>query len=178
MKAIHALWRCVGMGTLLILVSVVSGCAAAYNSRHELAPDKRDSVVCYVRGAYGRAYYRETDKKIIVSLYSHGPNDQRLLQKDFEEQKKAHPGYWVSHPIEGLEKKLLLEKVYHLKGSDVGWRPIWGPQNSVSLVFYDHGANCAGPGSLSPTSPERTLRMLRFTFDPVAGAYGEDVSPQ
>ena len=72
-----------------LLPLALLGCATAYNARTDLAPDGRHAVRCYIRGALGRRYYRETPKRIVVSIYSHGPNDKKLLRMPFLDCKPS-----------------------------------------------------------------------------------------
>jgi len=139
------------------------GCTAAYNSRNELSPDERHSVCCYVRGAFGRNYYSESNKKVIVTVCSRGANDSRLLEEDYQRQKGAQ--VITNAVIPGLEMKTIFEKHYRIKGSSVSWRPIWGTQNDVAVVFYDGGLDTPSDGDIEDSAPKRVLRTLRFRFD-------------
>jgi hypothetical protein len=152
----------------------ILGCATAYNARNDFAPDYRHSVNCYIRGAVGRNYYRETYKKVVVSMYSHGPNDRTLLEQDFQQQKAS--GVFVSRSIPGLETKLLFQKEYSIIGSDVWWRAVWGLHDDLSIVFYDYGRGVAVPYSSMKTAPERLSRTIKYTRDPSAGKYTETTS--
>lgn len=159
-----------------LLVSValsasLLGCTAAYNTRNDLTTDYRHSVVCYIRGAFGHKYYSDTYKKVVISIYSHGPNDRKLLDQDFQKQKAS--GVFVSHPISGLETKLLFRKEYRVKGSDLHWRAVWDPADSLSIIFYDYGRGVALPYSSMKTAPERLLRTIDYSRDPSTGAYTE-----
>jgi hypothetical protein len=148
------------------------GCAAAYNARNDMAPDNRHSVNCYIRGAFGRDYYRETPKKIVITIYSHGPNDKMLQEKDAQEQLPS--GVNVSRPIPGLEMKVLLERQYRIKGSSVSWRAVWSPQNDFSIIFYDYGPNEQAPDSSKEAAAhERLLCTISYSFDSSTGEYKE-----
>jgi hypothetical protein len=159
-----------------VLSTCTIGCAAAYNARHDFAPDSRDSVDCYIRGAFGRQYYRETGKKVMVRIYSHGPNDKALLEQD--EHNQMASGALVAHDISGLETQLSYEKEYQLKGSDVSWRSVWGSHNSLTLVFYDYGRDVAGPLSSLEPATQRSLLTLHFMLDPATGNYGETTASE
>jgi hypothetical protein len=157
---------------IVALSACASGCTASYNSRNDSAPDSRVSVSCYIRGAFGQRYYKETDKKVLVRIYSHGPHDRDLLEQDLEKQREA--GVAVSHRIPGLETQVRFEKEYRIRGSDIAWRSVWGSNNCLSLTFYDHGERAA---SDSPeVNPERPLRTIHFTRDPSTGEYSEQTS--
>jgi hypothetical protein len=158
-------WRDPLMAALLFISLICCGCAAAYNSRHDLAPGERHSVECYIRGAYGYRYYSETKKKVVVTIYARGPNDTKLLKEDEENQRKT--GVWISHPIPGLQIHPIFEKTYQIRGSSVSWRSSWGESNDLAIVFYDYGVDEAGPtGSQSPAG-QRLLRRLEYHFDPI-----------
>lgn len=147
------------------------GCAAAYNARNDFAPNYRHSVVCYIRGAFGHKYYGDTKKKVVVSIYSHGPNDKRLLEQDL--QKATVSGVSVSHPIPGLETKLLFEKQYWIRGSDLHWRAVWGTHDGLSILFYDYGRGKAIPYASMQSAPQRLLRTINYSHDPSTGKYEE-----
>jgi hypothetical protein len=171
--AIAAKLRCTVLPCLLS--AAVLGCAAAYNARTDLAPDDRHAVRCYIRGASGRNYYRDTSKRIVVSVYSHGPDDKKLLEQDF--QRQTSTGVFVAHTIPGLQTKLLLEKQYCIKGSDVSWRSVWRPDNSFSIVFYDYGHDEAVPYASIQSAPKRLLLTINFTYDSTTGGYTEAKLP-
>ncbi len=171
-EAAFGFWRWCKFLVFLAVSFNLLGCAAAYNSRHDIAPDDRHSVCCYIRGAFGRNYYDETYKKILVSIYSRGPNDKMLLERDLQEQRMS--GVYVSHPIPGLEMKVIFEKEYRLKGSDLSWRSVWSPQNSLSIVFYDSGPGAAIPYSSQEITPKRLLRTINYSFDSNTGNYKEE----
>jgi hypothetical protein len=158
-----------------LLPLALLGCAAAYNARTDLAPDDRHAVNCYVRGALGRRYYRETPKRIVVSIYSHGPNDRKLLEQDLERQRPT--GAIVAHAIPGLQTKLIFEKQYSIRGSDVSWRSVWRPDNGLSVVFYDYGRDEAVPYAAMQSAPERLLLTINFAYDPTTGGYTEAKLP-
>lgn len=147
------------------------GCAAAYNARMDLAPDERHAVSCHIRGAAGRSYYSQTTKRIGVTIYTRGPNDSRLLQEDLDRQIAT--GVIVAHPIPGLETKVIFEKQYRIKGSDVSWYSVWQPDNSLSIVFSDHGQDKAASDFSAQPISERSLLTINFTFDPMTGTYKE-----
>jgi hypothetical protein len=165
----------------VLLVSVALsasflGCAAAYNARNDFAPDYRRSVDCYIRGAFGRKYYSDTYKKVVVSISSHGPNDRTLLEQDLKRARAS--GVSVSHPIPGLETKLLFKREYGIRGSDLHWRAEWGPHDSLSIVFYDYGRGVALPYSSMEAAPKRLLRSINYSYDPNTGKYSELSSPR
>lgn len=155
-----------------LLPLALLGCAAAYNARTDLAPDDRHAVSCYVRGAFGRRYYRETPKRIVVSIYSHGPNDRKLLEQDLERQRAT--GAIVAHAIPGLQTKLIFEKQYSVKGSDLEWRSVWRPDNDLSVVFYDYGRDKVVPYAAKQSASERLLLTIHFAYDPTTGGYKEE----
>jgi hypothetical protein len=171
--AILASWKAV---FLSLLPLALLGCAAAYNVRTDLSPDERHAVSCYVRGAFGRDYYSETRKRIIVTIYSRGPNDSKLLKDDMERQ--AETGVNVTHEIPGLEIKQVFEKKYWITGSSVNWRSVWRPDRGVSVVLYDFGRNKESPYGAMKTAPERALCTLDFAFDPATSGYVEVKSPE
>jgi hypothetical protein len=111
----------------------------------------------------------------VVSIYSHGPNDRKLLEQDSERQKAT--GVAVAHPIPGLQTKLLLEKQYCIKGSDLSWRSVWRPDNGLSIVFYDYGGDEAIPYAAMKSTPERLLLTINFAYDPTTGGYTEAKLP-
>lgn len=156
------------------LAGSILGCAAAYNARNDLAADYRHSVDCYIRGAFGRKYYSDTHKKVIVSIYAHGPNDRKLLEQDFQKQKPS--GVFISHPIPGLETKMIFEKEYRIRGSDLHWRAVWGPRDSLSIVFYDYGRGVAVPYSSMKAAPKRLLRTINYSREPSTGNYTETMN--
>ncbi len=152
---------------LAIVVSItLLGCSAAYNARSYWAPDGRHSVNCYIRGAFGRNYYAETNKKLIVTIYAHGPNDKILIEKDGHEAEVA--GVWVSHTIPGIETKLVFTREYRMKGSSVEWLPTWREPDELSIMFYDHGRNVTSEGT-----SRRLLRTINYRFDVIEGTYKE-----
>ena len=161
---------CMLFVSVALSVSIL-GCATAYNARNDFAPDYRHSVNCYIRGAFGRKYYRETCKKVVVSIYSHGPNDRTLLEQDLQQQKAS--GVFVSHSIPGLETKLLYQKEYCIKGSDVWWRAVWDSHNNLSIVFYDYGRGVAVPYSSMKTATKKLLRTINYSREPSSGNYNE-----
>jgi hypothetical protein len=154
-----------------LLSVALLGCAAAYNARTDLAPDDRHLVNCYIRGALGRSYCSETSKRIVVSIYSRGPNDKTLLEQDLKRQMPT--GVNMSHPIPGFQQKLLFEKQYYIKGSDVSWRSIWRPDNNLSVAFYDYGRDKDVPYASMQSAPKRLLLTINFTNDPTTGGYTE-----
>ena len=158
-----------------LLSVALLGCAAAYNVRTDLAPGDRHAVSCYVRGAFGRRYYRETPKRIVVSIYSHGPNDRKLLEQDLERQRAT--GAIVAHAIPGLQTKLIFEKQYCVRGSDVSWRSVWRPDGGLSVVFYDYGRGQVVPYAAMQSAPERLLLTINFAYDPTTGGYKEEKLP-
>jgi hypothetical protein len=162
--------RCMLFVSVALSVSIL-GCATGYNARNDFAPDYRHSVNCYIRGALGRKYYRETYKKVVVTMYSHGPNDRALLEQDLQQQKAS--GVFVSHSIPGLETKLLLQKEYCIKGSDVWWRAVWDTRDNLSIVFYDYGRGVAVPYSSMKTAPKRFLLTIKYSREPSSGNYTE-----
>jgi len=151
------------------------GCAAAYNARTDLSPDSRQAVRCYIRGSWGRRYYRESPKRIVVSIYSHGPNDRRLMEEDLDRARAA--GVDVAHAIPGVQTKLIFEKQYRVRGSDVSWYSVWRSDNSLSLVFYDYGPGKAIPYDLLKAAPKRALLELNFDYNPTTGGYAETNAP-
>jgi hypothetical protein len=102
----YPLWLPIAASLLL------SGCTAAYNTRTITSPDGKYEVVCHIRGALGRSYVAETQKKIAISIFATGTTNT-----------------------------LLLTKTYRIRGSALEWKSAWDDDKSLSLTFYDDGPN-------------------------------------
>ena len=50
-------------------------------------------------------------------------------------------------------------------GSDVNWYAIWGPNDSISMIFYDFGASVIGPSSDVHVVPNYYLFTIKFDPD-------------
>lgn len=163
---------CKQLGMLSItLVALVAelGCAAGYNAHTDDSPDSKFAARCYLRGGFGRNYYAETKKVLVVSIFALDPASKAFAEK--EKREAAAAGRWESHPGIGPTNTLVFEKKYSLKGSAVEWNSVWGPKNELTLIFLDDGP---GVSTMEKDHPKRILRTLNYHFDPDLRMYKED----
>src|SRR2546425_11741837 len=83
--------RCVLLATLAAVCWLLSGCTAANNAGTVHSPDWKYAATCYIRGSYGRSYLADTQKKIVISIFSLSPDAQERSER---EKKEASTAGW------------------------------------------------------------------------------------
>lgn len=167
--------RC-GLPSVFVAVCwFLSGCTAAYNARTVNSPDWKYAARCRIRGSFGRSYLADTRKKIVVSIFELSPNANERSKS--EEREASQAGVWRGSHNPGAivmeTNKLLFQKEYWVKGSDLNWNSEWGRQDDLTIVFYDYGANVEGPYTAENVAPKRFLQTIHYEFDPDLGIYKE-----
>ena len=157
--------------TTLLISTVVccTGCIYTYNAGSEASPDGRYVVCGEVDGAGGRAFIDNTKKTVFITIETRGTQRPTIVTN-------YQNGAVVSESVvavNGKAGKPLLEKKYHVYGSDVSWDAIWGKDDNVTLFFYDYGPGVYWEDAKKNGIPKREIRTLHYEFDSKSGRFIE-----
>jgi hypothetical protein len=161
--------RCYLFIGLLIFTAVFGGCISTYTAGTDDSPDGKYLVGGHIRGAGGRVYLDNTRKTVFITIETKG-NQTATIVTNYQN------GAIISErvvAVSGKAVKLLLEKKYHVRGSDVCWDDTWGKDDSLAIVLYDYGPGVYWEDAKKKGVPKRIIRVLHYYIDPKSGSFVE-----
>jgi hypothetical protein len=127
----------------VIYLILLLGCSRTVIGGYRDSPDGRFRVYGKVYGEYGESFLNETSKRIRISIVSNDGDSNRLLEKE-----------------------------YHVKGSDVSWRAIWDEHNNLKLTIYDFGIG-VDSSAANKGAPTNWIATYHYTFDTNTHTFNE-----
>jgi hypothetical protein len=147
-----------------------AGCISTYSGGNYESPDGRYVVYGHIRGAGGRAYIDETGKTVFITIETEGTQRPTIVT-NFQN------GAIVSEAVvavSGKPGKDLLEKKYHIRGSDVCWDATWEKNDNVTVSLYDYGLGVSFYNARKNGTPKREIQTFHYIFDPESGRFVEE----
>jgi hypothetical protein len=154
---------------LLIFSVVFDGCMATYIAGTDDSSDGKYLAGVHIRGAGGRSYIDNTSKTVFITIETKG-NQTATIVTNYQN------GAIISEKVvavSGKEGKLLLEKKYHVRGSDVSWDDTWGKDDSLTITLYDYGPGILSNDARKNGVPKRIIRVLHYYLDSKSGLFVE-----
>ena len=154
---------------LLIFTTVFGGCMSTYIDGTDGSPDGKYLVGGHIRGAGGRTYIDETKKTVFITIETKGTQKPTIVTN-------YQNGTIVSESVvavNGKPGKPLLERKYHIRGSDIGWNDVWGKDDNLTIFLYDYGPGVLSSEATKRGVPKRIIRVLHYNFDPKSGLFVE-----
>jgi hypothetical protein len=105
-KSKRIIMKVIGVITFGLLVALSQGCTATHVGDEKASPDGRFAVFVKVRGAYGRPYGDESNKKVSITITGEGAPEVRGFVKQFT-----------------------------LRGGAVGWNEVWDEKGNLVLLL-------------------------------------------
>lgn len=157
-------------GLLISGVMCCIGCMSTYTAGSEESPDGMYVISVHVRGSGGRAYIDQTKKTVFVSIETIGTQKPTIVTN-------YQNGAVVSESVvavSGKPGKVLLEKKYRIRGSDVCWDATWRKGDNVALSFYDYGPGVSYYDAKTNGAPKREICTLHYKLDSKSGQFLEN----
>jgi hypothetical protein len=164
-----ALKRCLFVSLLISAVVGCAGCTSTFTAGSDDSPDGRYAVFVHVRGTGGRAYIDDTKKSVFIIIGTKSNQTPTILTNY---QNGAIASETVV-AVSGKPGKPLLEKKYHIHGSDVCWNDVWGKNDNVTVSLYDYGPSVSSYDAEKNGTPKREIQTLHYRFDSKSGSFIE-----
>ena len=163
--------RCLCVSLLISTVGGCTGCVSIYHAGGDDSPDGRYVIFGHVRGAGGRAFDDETWKTVFITIETN-TNEKATIVTNYQN------GAIVSETVVAVNgktemplQKPLLEKKYHVYGSDVCWDAIWGKDDNITVFLYDYGPGVYWEDARKNGTPKRGIRTLHYVLDSESGRF-------